>query len=152
MLNIFLDSKDAENCGYECVKCNDAWFDLFYLGKDFIITDEAARDIKIIDGSTYYKGTTMPTRFDEYISMAYLSTGCKTAMNVTMFTNICFSTIETGDQALLEILKKTDGNILPDMEPFSWDAFTMSAVIKYGGKEFRCNSYLEFNDIIRELK
>lgn len=98
----------------EPIILNDYWFNDPYNMKSIDFNDKNVQNlIKMIDGVDYigkYKFRSKFTGTEVFVNQ--LSTGCKTAINIYSFPNEIFSVIECGGNALTEILKMKDGQIL----------------------------------------
>ena len=115
MLKVYLPPYDGEICTE-----NDAFFDCYcWQLKD---TNEVHDVIKAIDKKRCFAGRLVAGVDEEPIELdgekvllalpvTFLSTGCKTVLNVIMFPETIFSVAECGENALREILKLKEGNI-----------------------------------------
>ena len=118
-VELFLMNKDTQNLivksGKGYVKYNDEFFDA---NKDALVMDDTIRYLlKKIDGSAYESGTTMRTRYGEFLDIENSSTGCKTAINVYLNPDKIIDCMECGANALVEILKLGRGNIIAHFAP-----------------------------------
>lgn len=113
-LNIYYD----ESCvpaGMSVVKYNDAYFDSKIKLRDTPIVRYLLGQI---DDASYMSEYTIIS--NKHINRgalysSYLSTGCKTALNVVLGSvesNVCISTIEMGRNAWNALLKASTGNVL----------------------------------------
>lgn len=111
-----------------------------------------AKIIKNIDNSEYIAGTVdMETRFNRKIDVTYLSTGCKTAICIYLKPKICFSTLQCGDNALVEILKLEKGCCYMPICPFSENDFDVKCtILAPDGSKHICTSYSEVYELCQE--
>ena len=110
--------------------------DIYFNGiKDRLVNmdDSIKRIMYEIDKSKYISGTTMMTRFGEYLDLKYLSTGCKTAINVYMNPNVLVYCVEAGDNAQELILKLSNGNVLIPIVPSIHTDFKLNATLFMNG-------------------
>lgn len=113
-LNIYYDKSCVPN-GMKIVEYNDAYFDSKVKLKDTPIVRYL---LKEIDDAGYVSELTImsnkhPDRGALYSE--YLSTGCKTALNIvidSVKSNVCISPIEMGRNAWNALLKAGTGNVL----------------------------------------
>lgn len=77
-------------------------------------TDEVRRLMREIDKAEYQTDKTFIGRFipNAGILNRYLSTGCKTALNILLFPDICFDAISAGDNAKEAIVRIKDGIVV----------------------------------------
>lgn len=110
MLKIYLGNMDEYNEIY--CKYNDAWFDKYTDSIDFE-REFIQEIIKSVDHVTYIGNHRILSKFEENlaISVRELSTGCKTAINVSSFPARIFSVAECGDNALQAIFNLSGGGI-----------------------------------------
>ena len=109
-LNIYIDKKDIPKKA-KIIKFNDAQFDY---DLDKIIVDKNIEDIMFsIDGSRYIPdgNGSMRTRYGDLLKLSYLSTGCKTAINVYNHPNEIVDCSECGNNAFEYILSLKNGNV-----------------------------------------
>lgn len=91
---------------------NDSWFDSEVIG-NIEITPEAAKLVEQIDGCTCGKHYDIYSKFTgNYVSMEYLSTGCKTALNCLFYPDMIFCIDECGENALTEIFKLPNAKLV----------------------------------------
>lgn len=111
MLTIYLPYSDVTSV---CVE-NDLWFD----GNAHKLPDtkEVRRIIKKVDGVEYQGQGFITAKFSLHrnpnavISAKFLSTGCKTVLNVLLYPDQIFSVVGCGQNAFEEILRLNEGKI-----------------------------------------
>ena len=108
---------------------NDAWFDANFRQSKIVMDAVVKRIIMQIDGSKVVDNRTIITRFGEARTLDYLSTGCKTAINVYMFPDICFNAIECSSNSLQEILRLNRGYVIMPLRPLIEDDFDIDALL-----------------------
>ena len=117
MLTIYLRKSDIPK-DMEYIECNDHFFE-FNVNIDDLDNLQGAKEyISKIDQSVYIGNGKVISKFSKsaegYVetqNMSVLSTGCKTLLNVLLFPEKVFNTIECGYNAVEEILKLDNGNI-----------------------------------------
>lgn len=147
-LNLYID-KELVKDKSSIIKYNDAQFELDK--GTFKIDDIVKQLIFRIDKSIYIEGTTIKTRYGEYLDMEYLSTGCKTAINVYNHPEKVVYCIECGSNAILEILKLIrNGNIIGPIVPENMGVFdvninliTYKGILKYTKSDKLINAWYE---------
>lgn len=110
--------------------------DLFELQYDSVrIDDNIAKLIFRIDKSKYLGEGKIETRFGEIIGINYLSTGCKTAINVYNNPDTVINCIEAGTNALEEIIKMKNGKVLMEIAPAFNVNYDINVDMIYSGKK-----------------
>lgn len=114
MLELYINRDDIKE---KILDFNDDFFDINKgkLSVDKIIANLAYK----IDGAKFVSNTEIKTRFGKILDTSYLSTGCKTAINVYLHPEMIINTVECGNNAMQEILKLENGKILNELG-FSW--------------------------------
>lgn len=136
-LNIYYD----ESCvpaGMKIIEYNDAYFDANVKLKNSPIVRYL---LKEIDDASYVSECTIlankhPNRGALYSE--YLSTGCKTALNVVLASaknNVCISPIEMGRNAWNALLKARTGNVILDYTSITRD-LNDTCDIMFDGKHY----------------
>ena len=110
-LNIYVDTEDIPK-SLKVIRFNDNQFD--YDLDSMKIDKNIEKLMYIIDGSRYIPdgNGSMRTRYGDLLKLSYLSTGCKTAINIYNHPNEIVDCIECGDNAINEILSLNRGNII----------------------------------------
>lgn len=116
MLNVYCINIPSE-LQSRLVQYNDQFFDMEFYSKKAAVDQNIINLIKHIDGSKYAGNGFIRTVAGNGPDLTYLSTGCKTAINVYTFSNYIFSLEEIGDNAKEEIFKLKTGNIVIDTLP-----------------------------------
>lgn len=81
-------------------------------------SDTIRRLVQVIDGSELINPEKIRTKYGDELSPVYLSTGCKAAILASLSGDkTCVNTIECGSNALLEILKLSNGCVLMPLYP-----------------------------------
>lgn len=108
-LHVYLRKEDIPN-GMPYVILNDAWFNENVRVENDTITE---RLLFQIDGARYADVGHFYPKIDPEgkVRFDYLSTGCKTALNVYNASDVCFDVRECGENAIAEILHLDHGNI-----------------------------------------
>ena len=146
MLNIYFREKDVPEW-MQLIKTNDAYFNANTV---LTGTDDEARILMNVDNAVYNTPESFIGRDKDIGALyrEYLSTGCKTALNILTHKNKCFSVVECGQNAKEEILLLKEGNVL-----WAWgdyidlDDDTECCIYSYG-REF--TKIGEWFDYIRE--
>lgn len=136
-LNIYYD----ESCvpaGMKIIEYNDAYFDANVKLRNTPIVRYL---LKEIDDASYVSECTIlankhPNRGALYSE--YLSTGCKSALNVVLASaknNVCISPIEMGRNAWNALLKARTGNVILDYTSITRD-LNDTCDIMFDGKHF----------------
>lgn len=126
---------------------NDAWFDAIFL-EDYYFTDATVRSLMLsIDKAVPYGTRNMTTPYGLCASMSFLSTGCKTAINIYAFPDYCFDALGCGNNARVEMLKLQRGRVYMSELPCSDDNFPMNAELVTDSGRLRCGSYEELKDL-----
>ena len=104
MLKLFIGDALDKN---DIIFINDMWFEA---NLDSIDENVLCEMIKKIDDTEYVGNYMIMSKFNQQvISVANISTGCKTVLNVISFPNKIFSLSECGKNALNEIFKLKNG-------------------------------------------
>lgn len=109
-LNIYIDKKDIPKKS-KIIKFNDIQFEY---DLDNMIVDKTIEKLMYdIDGSVYIPdgNGSMRTRYGDLLKLNYLSTGCKTAINVYNHPDKIVDCIECGNNAFEYILSLKNGNV-----------------------------------------
>lgn len=147
-VTIFVDRNGIPD-SMSIIDCNDIWFGA---NKDRIKVDDNIKKLmSLIDGSTYVRDTTMVTRYGEYIDMDYLSTGCKTAINAYANPNKIVDCIESGGNAILQMFRLKNGNLLVEIPPFSFEDYSIDAILVAKGKRIEFTSSSNLEDALMKL-
>lgn len=123
---------------------NDDWFDTEYLIGNYRMDSRIMELMLRIDEAVPVGRGRMDTALGAGVSMECLSTGCKTAINTYVFPDLCFSTCECGNNALVEILRLPGGQICLYERPFSLEDFAVDIQYITDVGSYRCKSYMEF--------
>ena len=88
--------------------------DKFFASVELIDTPIHNNALRIIDKATYNSKDTFIGRDKSLgaLNKSFLSTGCKTILNIASNPNICFDVIECGQNALNCLTMLTQGHIL----------------------------------------
>lgn len=151
MLTIYM-SKTCIPKDLMFVTNNEDEFDLNFMADCSRFDDTVKGLIKRIDGSTLMPDNSIPsilTKFNNRLDITYLSTGCKTAINVHLMSEVCFSLNECGNNAIIEILRFNSGTVYLDYEPFSWDDFMVDCLLVSDLGRKRCST---FSDLLEQFK
>lgn len=136
-LNIYYD----ESCvpaGMKIIEYNDAYFDANVKLRNTPIVRYL---LKEIDDASYVSEYTILAnkhRNRGALFSEYLSTGCKTALNVVLAStknNVCISPIEMGRNAWNALLKARTGNVILDYTSITRD-LNDTCDIMFDGKHF----------------
>lgn len=141
MLTVF-DYKELVDT--KLIRKNDEWFNFKFLVSGLTTDDRVKEVMKAIDGAEPKSDRLMDTPLDKGVLISYLSTGCKTALNIYNSPDTCFDACECGNNALLEILKLPKGKVLMPERPSSLTDFPIDINYVTHGGVFHCNSYNEF--------
>lgn len=97
--------------GIRVVDVNDSWFNQYTKLRDI---EKVKQILWSVDEARRADDTHFYPKIDPdgKIPKMFLSTGCKTALNVLSQPDICFNVIECGDNALTEILRLQNGCVL----------------------------------------
>ena len=144
MLTIYGNSEDTPKDMWLELN-NDSWFINQFVLSEARIDDKVMELMLKIDNATVTHPYIMNTPFGEGISMQYLSTGCKTAINIHTFTKKCFSAIECGSNAIIEILRLDRGNTILPFIPVIEDDFGVDIRLISNGTERFFKSANEFS-------
>ena len=146
-LILYLDKEDVPQGTFLC-KENDLFFDGQTLLNDSAICSDILRTI---DQATYNSPETFIGRDKDIGALykVYLSTGCKTLLNIVMHPDICFSLLECGLNAKQFTLGLTTGQALwvPDQLDIEDDT---DCDIICGGTHFnKVGDLIEYMDSMR---
>lgn len=110
MLNIYIGKLNKE-LKSRYIKFNDDWFDMNVRNVKFD-SDESKFLLRAIDRTHYLGDYRIESSFREglAVSVSELSSGCKTAINISTFNDKIFDLAECGNNALEAIAKLDDGN------------------------------------------
>ena len=156
MLMIYLDKEDIPK-DMEYIECNDHFFE-FNVSIDDLDNLQGVKEVIYkIDQSVYIGNGKVISKFSKNIqgyvetqNISVLSTGCKTLLNVLLFPENVFNTIECGYNAVEEILKLDNGNIyLPIKSVYTMEKSV--GVIK-NGIEYIVNNVDDFWDIVEDTE
>ena len=97
--------------------------------------------IKEIDNGIPKDKNNFKAKNGDNISYDYLSTGCKTAINIYCNPDKWFDTVECGNNAILEILKLPKGKAVIFRKPYYEGDFDLNLdlITSYG--TFHCTEY-----------
>ena len=118
----------------------------FRAGTSLSDDDVTCSLLKKIDKAEYCTSYGFRSRDDiENLSSQYLSTGVKTALNIHMYPDICFDTLECGKNVLEEIIKFDHGQILLD-DLQDIPTSTKDCDVIYNGRHYT-DTYLLSKDV-----
>lgn len=109
-LHLYLNREDIPERTQFCMEN-----DLFFNGNTMLTDSEGCKAaLKVIDKATYNSPQTFIGRDSSLGALyrEYLSTGCKTILNIIQHPDICFSLIECGRNAKEFVLQLKNGNAL----------------------------------------
>lgn len=93
------------------VRWNDFWFDS-EVYKKYDMTAECKKLMWRIDGSIYQGDDKFLSKYNKaMLDTLYLSTGCKTAINCSLFSDKIFECAEVGENALVQILNLKEASL-----------------------------------------
>lgn len=116
------------------INYNDKFFNSTFLSD----SEVSRRILKEIDHADYNSKDTFVGRDVSIgaLNKSYLSTGCKTLLNILANPDICFDVIECGQNALRAMLGISDGNVLWEY-PVIIVSEAVDCDVSVNGKNFR---------------
>ena len=139
---------------------NDNYFRLNFINRKHPYDETILNLIRTIDGAQQVEGKNKDkfySKFGGEIAVDALSTGCKTAINIYItyclrhdIRNICFSTLECGNNALLEIVKFPNGIVYMPIWAFDTDNFKTDCPVVTLDGTFHASNLFELIDIRKE--
>lgn len=126
---------------------SDLFFELLLTQRKLRVDQQVAAIMKSIDGATPVNSKAGPYTFisrdNVYLDFRYLSTGCKTVINVYSCPKTLFYAIECGNNAHLELLKLPRGKVIIPNAPFSLEDFSIDCQLITPDKTVHCSSFFE---------
>lgn len=138
------------------IKDNDRYFhDQFMKPSSKREIDDKMKELMLeIDGSTYIGSQAIKTRYGAIKDLDFLSTGCKTAINVYSSPDKVIDTLECGGNAAVEIMKLNKGSAIitgmPAAECDAWDELHCEIIGE--NKTIVCTSFNECIDAFEEVR
>ena len=143
-LNVYTDTKDIP-LGMKIVRFNDSYFDLETELTDSYFEKEV---LKKIDKARYVSANTFYGRTESFGALfkACLSTGVKTLLNIEKHSDVCFDSVECGQNSLLMIRLLRHGNILMRKQLLVFPGDNVDCDINYNNR-----NYSDFGKFIDDL-
>lgn len=143
MLTLYTSPDILETTNKHILCHADDDFDSWFVEQQNGVVDDTVKHLmKAIDGSEYTSGYTMKTREGRTLDMTYLSTGCKTAINVYTRTDCIVLAQECGDNALIEILQLHQGNVIMLRKPWvDIDGFDTDCELIVDEEHYICKDF-----------
>lgn len=151
-LNIYTNELEVPT-GMEVVKNNDVFFNSNTYLNNSDIEKEVLKDI---DNVEYVSESAFKGKFIKGVAVLknFLSTGVKTLLNIEKNPDICFDTIECGQNVLYQLSRLHSGNAIVKNTLIVYPGDGEPCDIKYKGKLYKdFGVFIEdfFNDVGEEV-